>query len=65
MGVPTESERFDMISTLCEDCEMNVLSDICREVARWTPGYVAADLKLLVSDTAREFSKLSADSRYH
>lgn len=45
IGIPNEEERFEMLSSFCCD----VLSkEKLTEIARKTPGFVIADLKLLV-----------------
>lgn len=35
---------------------LNIDSSMCRQVAQWTGGYVAADLALLVSDVTQSLS---------
>ncbi|XP_075220233.1 ATPase family gene 2 protein homolog B-like [Lycorma delicatula] len=63
MGVPTESERQSMLSIMSKECGLDVCIDTCNEVAHLTPGYVAADLELLVSDTVREILKKASNLR--
>uniref|UniRef100_A0A1B6C597 AAA+ ATPase domain-containing protein n=1 Tax=Clastoptera arizonana TaxID=38151 RepID=A0A1B6C597_9HEMI len=57
IGVPTEVERNEILKPMC--LRLNLDTQICSEVAKWTPGYVAADLAMLCLDVARRYHKLN------
>ncbi|XP_039292818.1 spermatogenesis-associated protein 5-like protein 1 [Nilaparvata lugens] len=56
MGVPSLCEREEMLRNLC--LKMEVDDRYCKEIAEKTPGFVAADLSLLVLNAQRKISKL-------
>ncbi|RZF40487.1 hypothetical protein LSTR_LSTR000366 [Laodelphax striatellus] len=56
MGVPSVSEREEILRNLCQ--KMEVDDRYCKEIAGKTPGFVAADLSLIVLNVQRKISKL-------
>jgi SpoVK/Ycf46/Vps4 family AAA+-type ATPase len=50
IGVPTESERVQILQKLVSSLLIQEKAELCCRVARLTPGYVGADLSLLCQD---------------
>jgi SpoVK/Ycf46/Vps4 family AAA+-type ATPase len=50
IGVPTESEREQILQKLVSPLRVQEKAELCCRVARITPGYVGADLSLLCQD---------------
>jgi ribosome biogenesis ATPase len=49
--IPNENERFEMFGILAQNVKLD--SDVdCRYIARHSPGYVGADLKMLITEAA-------------
>lgn len=49
--VPTVEERKDILKKILKDCNLHVNSNVINKVANVTPGFVGADLKLLITET--------------
>lgn len=54
IGIPGEADRMSILKALM--VPVNLDTSVCGQVAQWTPGYVAADLALLVTDVAQRLS---------
>lgn len=50
MGVPKCQERLEILEILCKNLNLN--SNCLDKIAEMTPGYVGADLDLLVREVA-------------
>ncbi|XP_073984087.1 ATPase family gene 2 protein homolog B-like isoform X2 [Rhodnius prolixus] len=60
IGPPNESERIEMLSALCKN--MTLSSTSLDKIAKFTPGFVLADLALLVNRVVRSTSNVATSS---
>lgn len=50
IGVPTETERQQILQVLLSPLQIQEEAQLCSKIAQLTPGYVGADLSLLCQD---------------
>ncbi|XP_046681461.1 spermatogenesis-associated protein 5-like protein 1 [Homalodisca vitripennis] len=62
IGVSTESERVSILLAVTR--HHGLCDSPCAQVARWTPGFVGADLALLASNVARHLERLGLPANY-
>ncbi|XP_065202864.1 ATPase family gene 2 protein homolog B-like [Planococcus citri] len=55
IGTPTEKERLEILQLLCK--KSKIRPSVCQKIALWTPGYVGADLAMLVREVHRTYIK--------
>ncbi|KAK6625258.1 hypothetical protein RUM43_005552 [Polyplax serrata] len=56
--IPTASEREDIINKILVTAKVTCSDTLLNQVAKWTPGFVAADLKLLVTEALLKLYKM-------
>lgn len=64
IAVPTLEDRIDIISKILDFHNFNCSQEIVQEVARWTPGFVGADLHLAICETQSVLKKIHV-SHFH